>query len=297
MKMNFCLSAAAAVLTLFVSGCRTQDEKLAAYFTPELFWKGKNTAVQYMTDQLHDPRIREQLQDLSGSDIDRKDAARKNLARLRDLIEFGKYWELPAVELAPGAAKTPPVLDGDIKRTEWKGSVEIPGSCRAGRRRRNYDGSRFLLMYDRENLYLAAYFPWNSADPAKNKLTADDHILLYFDTGFWEYREYAYSPQAKNKLLCSSWAYCGNGSRVKTGTPAADIKIVSGADQHGYSIEAAIPLKILYKDRESFIRLGLLRWDKNIEDYRTPIALPYHGHDIFNRVRVRPLPGSVAVSR
>ena len=280
-----------SVFCILLSGCMTNDEKLAAFFDGKTYWQGRNTPRQFMTDRIVDPStgiLANQL--LSGSKSQKKQA-RFELNRLKDLIEFGEKWNLPPFELLLMSSVKSPEIDGNIKFDEWKQKIEIPGSCLAGRRRRYYDGSKMLLTSDKDMLYIAAYVPFDSAGKS-SAVTEEDHILLFFDTpggSGGRYKECIITP-VNGKIAASvNWVYCGNGKReqLAENPKEPEIKAAAIRTKHGYSVEIAVPRSLLRVHSNGCIRFNLLRWDKKLKDYRTPIAIPYHGHDPFNRINVR----------
>ena len=276
---------AVCALAAVSAGCRSPEAELAGYFGRDTFWEGRGTPRQYMTDRILDAKTARLIADLSSSEKPRRTAAFEELSRLRDLIEFGRKWSLPALEIRPAEAKKPPVIDGRIGKDEWKDTIEISGSCRAGRMRRNFDASRLLFKYDREFLYLAAGFPLAGA------ATADDHALIYFDTPGEgaRYAECIFSPAKGGLAAVIPWTYCGNGGREQLAPLRGSEKIRSAlvTTPYGYSLEMAIPRALLKTDGNSCCRLNVLLWDTGLRDYRACTAVPYHGHDIFNRLRVR----------
>lgn len=173
---------AVCALAAVSAGCRSPEAELAGYFGRDTFWEGRGTPRQYMTDRVVDAETARLVRDLSSSEKKRRTAAFEELSRLRDLVEFGRKWSLPALEIRPAEAKKPPAIDGRIGKDEWKDTVEISGSCRAGRMRRNFDASRLLFKYDGEFLYLAFGFPLAADASGKRRATDDDHALVYFDT-------------------------------------------------------------------------------------------------------------------
>lgn len=272
-------------------GCATPGEKLAASLGRDAFWEGRNTARQYMTDRIVSPETQQLLRDLSSPEKSRRDEAAARLSRLRDLIEFGRKWDVPPLELNPSLAARPPVIDGKIGRDEWKETMEITGSCRAGRRRRNFDGSRMLFKYDRENLYLAGHFPLTPDASGKRAFTEDDHVLVYFDLPGENatYMECIISPSRGGLAAAVPWVYCGNGGREQLAFPrnGAKIAAVAAGTPYGYAFEMAVPRTLLGTDRSGCCRVGVLRWDTGLRDYRVPVPIPYSGHDIFNRIELR----------
>lgn len=280
-----------SVFCILLSGCMTNDEKLAAFFDGKTYWQGRNTHRQFMTDRIVDPSTDVLIDQLLSGSENQKKQARFELNRLKDLIEFGEKWSLPRFELLLPLSVKSPVIDGNIKFDEWKQKIEISGSCLAGRRRRYYDGSRMLLAFDKDMLYIAAYIPLESAvkSPA---VTEEDHILLFFDMpggSGRRYKECIITP-ASGKIAASvNWVYCGNGKREQLAANQLEPEIKSAAirTKHGYSVEIAVPRSLLRIHSNGCIRFNLLRWDKTLKDYRTPIAVPYHGHDPFNRINVR----------
>lgn len=275
---------------LLIAGCRTADEKLAACLDRDLFWEGRGTQRQLMTDRIISGETETWKRDLFSGDRKKQDEARENLKRLFELIEFGKNWRVPEYELSPAFAAKAPVIDGRISKEEWKKTVEIPGSCRAGRKRRNFDGSRLLFKYDKNMLYIAAYVPLPDTENGERRISPDDHLLIYFDTPGGtapRYTEFVLFPE-KGQPQISLWTYCGNGSSEKLADIADSGIIAATAEtKYGYTVEAAIPRTLLRTDRRGCCRIGLLRWDTALQDYRTPAAIPYHGHDIFNRINLR----------
>lgn len=270
---------------LLLSGCFSNSSSLAAFFERDLASEGRSTPARYMTDRTLSDETAGYLRDLSSRDEGRRKEAFRQLSQLKELIEFGLSWQMPAFELNPGLVVTKPVIDGKLGRNEWKSTIEIQGSCPAGRRRRYFDGSRLLFKYDKDFLYIGAYFPFTNGKQSK-----EDHAIVYFDIpggSGWRYKECILSPEKGNTFM--TWSYCGNGARERilpdSGEP--QIQAASAVLQHGYSIELAIPRRLLKIHPDGCCRAGLLRWDPAIEDYRTPVAIPYHGHDLFNRLRLR----------
>jgi len=289
---RFCAGALLlGVLLTGLCGCATPEEKLAAALGRETFWEGRNTARQYMTDRIISPETQRLLRDLSAPEKSRREEAVAKLSRLRDLIEFGRKWDVPPLEINPSAAARPPVIDGKLSRDEWKETMEITGSCRAGRRRRNFDGSRLVFKYDRENLYLAGYYPLAPDDAGKRGFTEDDHVLVYFDLPGENarYMECIISPSRGGLAAAIPWVYCGNGGREQLAfsRDGDKIRAVTSGTPYGYAFEMAIPRSLLGTDRNGCCRVGVLRWDTGLNDYRVPVPIPYSGHDIFNRISLR----------
>ena len=286
------------VLCVVLSGCMSEDEKLASFFDGETWWEGRNTPRQFMTDRIADPSTSVLIGHLlTGSEVQKKQA-RFELKRLKDLIEFGAEWSLPSFELVLPSTVKPPVIDGNIKFDEWRQKIETSGSCLAGRRRRYFDGSRMLLMYDKEMLYIAVYAPLGSAG-RKQAVSKDDHLLLYFDMpggSGGRYKECIITPSSGGVAASINWVYCGNGKREQlsrnAGEPQVNAAVIE--TKYGYSAEIAVPRSLLRVHSNGCIRINLLRWDETEKDYRTPIAIPYSGHDPFNRINIRlaPLPES-----
>ena len=287
-KFSFlCLS----VFCIFLSGCMTNDEKLAAFFDGKTYLLGRNTPRQFMTDHIVDPSTDILVNQLLSGDKDQQKQARFELNRLKELIEFGEKWSLPPFELILPSSVKPPVIDGDIKFNEWKHKIETSGNCLAGRRRRNYDGSRMLLTYDKDMLYIAVYVSLASGEKTPS-VTEEDHILLYFDMpggSGRRYKECIITPHSGGMAASVNWVYCGNGKREQLTDNPEESKIAAAAikTKYGYSAEIAVPRSLLHVHPNGCIRFNLLRWDKTLKDYRTPIAIPYHGHDPFNRINVR----------
>ena len=290
MKKNFCRLPIFFLLFL-LTGCMTEDEKLAAFFDRTLYAESINTPARFMSDRILAEETSGYIQDLSSPHPQRRREAKKQLSRLRDLILFGRAWEHSVLELNPSAVRKPPVIDGNPEKEEWKDTVEIRGSCLAGRRRKNFDGSRVLFKYDRDFLYAAAYFPVAENKNGKREVTGDDHTIFYFDTpggSGWRYRECIVIPGKDHLNSFQDWTYCGNGKREAiqnplTGTVSAASKIMP----YGYCVELKIPRTMLRKDASGCCRIGIFRWDTSVQDYRTPLAVPYDGHDIFNRITLR----------
>ena len=279
------------VLLTGLCGCATPEEKLAAALGREAFWEGRGTARQYMTDRIISPETQRLLRDLSAPEKSRREEAAERLSRLRELIEFGRKWDVPPLEINPSEAARPPVIDGKIGRDEWKETMEITGSCRAGRRRRNFDGSRLVFKYDRENLYIAAHYPLTPDGSGKRHFTGDDHVLVYFDLPGENarYMECIISPSKDGLAATIPWVYCGNGGREQLAYPRIGREIMAFASEtpYGYAFEMSIPRSLLGTDRNGCCRVGVLRWDTGLSDYRVPVPIPYSGHDIFNRIRLR----------
>ena len=270
----------------------TPDEKLVAALDKEAFWNGRNTPRQFVTDRIIAPETAENMRLLFNGDEKQKTESRLQLTQLRDLIDFGTKWDMPLFELNPGRVIQPPVIDGKIDNKEWKRNIEITGSCRAGRRRRNFDGSRMLLKYDKANLYLAAYFPFSSEKKPADGVDKEEHVLFYFDApgdGGLRYTECILSPAQGGLTAILDWSYCNNGSRVQLPSNPENKKIRAAAKvtQYGYAVEMAIPRSLLRVHANGCSRINLLRWDVQLQDYRTPIAIPFHGHDPFNRINLR----------
>ena len=283
-----------SVMGLFLSGCMNGDEKLAAFFNGETFLQGRNTPGQLMTDRILDPSTAVLTKELlSGTSLQKKQA-RFELQRLKELIEFGMQWDLPRFQLHPPAVPKAPAIDGNIKFAEWQQKIELSGSCRAGRRRRYFDGSRLLLAYDKDMLYIAAYIPLASADKP-GSITKDDHILLYFDMpggSGKRYKECIITPSSRGLAASINWVYCGNGTReqLAKAPKEPEIKAAVLETKYGYSAEIAIPRSLLNVHPDGSMRFNLLYWDKTLRDYRSPVAFPYHGHDPFNRINVNLTP-------
>ena len=279
------------VFCVFLSGCMTSDEKLAAFFDEKTYWQGRHMPQQFMTDRIVDPSTDVLIGQLLSGSAAQKKQARFELDRLKQLIEFGQKWKFPPFELLLENTVKSPVIDGNIKFDEWKQKIEITGSCLAGRRRRYYDSSRMLLTSDKEILYIAAHVPVVSAEK-KSAVTEEDHILLYFDMpggSGGRYKECIITP-ASGKIAASvNWVYCGNGKReqLAENLKEPEIKAAAIRTKYGYSVEIAVPRSLLRVHSNGCIRFNLLFWDKTLKDYRTPIAIPYHGHDPFNRINVR----------
>ena len=269
----------------------TSDEKLAALFDEKTYWQGRLMPQQFMTDRIVDPSTAVLTGQLLSGSAAQKKQARFELDRLKELIEFGKKWNFPPFELLLENAVKSPVIDGNIKFDGWKQKIEITGSCLAGRRRRYYDGSRMLLTSDKDMLYIAAYVPVVSAEK-KSAVTEEDHILLYFDMpggSGGRYKECIITP-ASGKIAASvNWVYCGNGKREQLAANLKEPEVQAAAirTKYGYSVEIGVPRSLLRVHANGCIRFNLLYWDKTLKDYRTPIAIPYHGHDPFNRINVR----------
>ena len=287
-KFSFlCLS----VFCIFLSGCMTNDEKLAAFFDGKTYLNGRNTPRQFMTDCIIDPSTDVLIDQLLSGSENQKKQARFELNRLKELIEFGEKWSLPRFELLLPLSVKSPVIDGNIKFDEWKQKLEISGSCLAGRRRRYHDGSKMLLTSDKNMLYIAAGVSLDSAGKSL-AVTEEDHILLYFDMpggSGGRYKECIITP-ASGKIAASvNWVYCGNGKREQLAENGKEPEIKAAAmrTKSGYSVEIAVPRSLLRIHPNGCIRFNLLYWDKTLKDYRTPIAIPYHGHDPFNRINVR----------
>ena len=103
------------------------------------------------------------------------------------------------------------------------------------------------------------------------------------------YKECIITP-ASGKIAASvNWVYCGNGKREQLAANQLEPEIKAAVikTKYGYSAEIAVPRSLLRIHSNGCIRFNLLRWDKTLKDYRTPIAVPYHGHDPFNRINVR----------
>ena len=290
-KARFGRFSVLCALAAGLCGCATPEEKLAASLGREAFWEGRHTARQYMTDRIVSPETQRLLRDLSSPEKSRREEAAAKLSRLRDLIEFGRKWDVPPLEINPSAAARAPVIDGKIGRDEWKETMEITGSCRAGRRRRNFDGSRLLFKYDRDNLYLAAHFPLPPDASGKRRFTEDDHVLVYFDLPGENarYMECIISPSKGGLAAAVTWVYCGNGGREQLAFSRNGKEIMAFASEtpHGYAFEMSIPRSLLGTDRNGCCRVGVLRWDTGLNDYRVPVPIPYSGHDIFNRINLR----------
>ena len=287
----FLAGLAVCALAAVPAGCRSPEAELAAYFGRDTFWEGRGTPRQYMTDRIVDAKTIRLVEDLSSSEKKRRTEAFEELSRLRDLMEFGRKWSLPALEIRPAEAKTPPVIDGRIDREEWKDTVEISGSCRAGRMRRNFDATRLLFKYDKDFLYLALGFPLAADPTGKRRATSDDHALVYFDTpgGSARYFECIFSPARGGLAAVIRWTYCGNGSSEQLAPIPGSHNIRSALVEtsYGCSLEMAIPRTLLKIDGNSCCRLNVLFWDSELRDYRTCTAIPYQCHDIFNRLRIR----------
>ena len=148
-----------------------------------------------------------------------------------------------------------------------------------------------LLASDKYMLYIAAYIPLDSAGKF-SAVTKEDHLLLFFDMpggSGRRYKECIITP-ASGKIAASvNWVYCGNGKREQLAANQLEPEIEAAEirTKHGYSVEIAVPRSLLRVHSNGCIRFNLLRWDKTLKDYRTPIAIPYHGHDPFNRINVR----------
>ena len=279
-------------LCLFLGGCMTADEKLISTLDKEAFWNGRNTPRQFVTDRIISPETAQNMHLLLTGNEEQKAKARLFLTRLRDLIDFGTRWDMPAFELNPGVMLKPPVIDGKIDNEEWKRNIEISGTCRAGRRRRNFDGSRMLLKYDKNNLYLAAYFPFSTEKKNNSGVDKEEHVLFYFDTpgeAGTRYTECVFSPARGGVTAILDWNYCNNGKRIQlpAAPGTAEIQSASQTTQYGYTVEMAIPRSLLRIHPNGCCRINLLRWDVALQDYRTPIAIPFHGHDPFNRINLR----------
>ena len=280
-----------SVFCILLSGCMTNDEKLAAFFDGKTYWQGRNTPRQFMTDRIVNPSTDIFINQLLSGSEKQKKQARFELNRLKELIEFGEKWNLPSFELLLPLSVKSPVIDGNIKFDERRQKTEISGSCLAGRRRRYYDGSKMFLTSDKDMLYIASYVPFDSAEkfPA---VTEEDHILLFFDIpggSGGRYKECIITP-ASGKIAASvNWVYCGNGKReqLTENQKEPEIKAAAIRTKHGYSVEIAVPRSLLKIHTNGCIRFNLLFWDKKLKDYRTPIAIPYHGHDPFNRINAR----------
>ena len=277
------------LLCALLAGCRTQDEKLAAFFNADTFRDGRHTPAQLMTDRINDPETDTLLKDLLSENKIKKAAARRELQQLKELIVFGKSWEFPAFQIALPHVIKLPVIDGHIGLEEWQKKIETTGSCRAGRLRRSHDGSRMLLSFDKNNLYIAVYVPLLH-DGKQQQLSSDDHLLLYFDTpgsSGNSYKECIVTP-ANGKLATANWVYCGNGKREQLAQDEEmTIRAAAVPTKYGYSVEIAVPRNLLKVHYNGCSRINLLYWDCALRDYRTPIALPYHGHDPFNRINIR----------
>lgn len=281
------LIAAASVLLLF-SGCKTADEELAAYFQnlPSV------SCARFMTDRAAAEETRLLLDDLVSGTVEQRKKARKELEQLRDLIEFGCSWQLPQLELVPAPMNAQAVIDGKITNEEWKQTIEIQGSCRAGRKRRNFDGTRILFKYGKDMLYIAAQLPIPENSKGERIAGKDDHILIYFDApggAGLRYKECIISPEKGALAAVINWTYCGNGQREQLAAVSGEpeIKAVCGKTRYSYTLEMAIPRTLLRLNNRGCARLGLLYWDSCLQDYRTPLPLPYHGHDIYNRIHLR----------
>lgn len=286
------------LITLFLSGCMSGDEKLAAFFNGETFLQGRNTPGQLMTDRILDPSTAVLTGELLSGTPARQKQARLELQQLKELIQFGMEWDLPRFQLHPPAVTKAPVIDGNIKFAEWQQKIEISGSCRAGRRRRYFDGSRLLLAYGRDMLYIAVYIPLASADKQKS-VTKEDHILLYFDMPGGSgnrYKECIITPSSRGLAASVNWVYCGNGKREQLAKDPAEAEIKAAVleTKYGYSAEIAIPRSLLNIHPDGSMRFNLLYWDTALKDYRSPVAFPYHGHDPFNRINVRLTPAAPA---
>ena len=278
------------LLCALLAGCRTPDEKLTAFFNADTIREGRNTPAQLMTDRITDPETEILIKDLLSEDKSKSAAARRDLLQLKELIVFGQTWEFPAFQMNLPYAVKPPVIDGKIGLEEWQKKIETTGSCRAGRLRRSHDGSRMLLSFDKNHLYIAAYIPLIH-NGTQMQITSDDHVLLYFDTPGSSgrcYNECIITP-ANGKLVSVKWVYCGNGRREQISKSVSDVAVKAAVSptKYGYSVEIAVPRSLLKIHPNGCSRINLLRWDCAIKDYRTPIALPYHGHDPFNRINIR----------
>ena len=280
-----------SVFCIFLSGCMTNDEKLAAFFDGKTYWQGRNTPRQFMTDRIVNPSTGVFIDQLLSGSEKQKKQARFELNRLKELIEFGEKWNLPSFELLLPSSVKSPVIDGNIKFDEWRQKIEISGNCLAGRRRRYYDGSRMLLTSDKDMLYIAVYIPLASGEKTPS-VTEEDHILLYFNMpggSGRRYKECIITSHSGGLAASVNWVYCGNGKREQlAGDPKEpEIKAAAIRTKHGYSVEIAVPRSLLKIHTNGCIRFNLLFWDKKLKDYRTPIAIPYHGHDPFNRINAR----------
>jgi hypothetical protein len=291
MRNKVCFSGiliAAAAVLLLSSGCKTQDGELAAYFQD----LPTDPCARFMTDRAAAEETRGLLNDLVSGTAERRKEARKELKQLQELIEFGCSWQLPQLELVPAPMTVKPVIDGKITDDEWKQTIEIQGSCRAGRKRRHFDGSRVLFKYSRDMLYIAAQLPIPENSKGERIADKEDHILIYFDTpggAGLRYKECIISPGKRGLAAVINWTYCGNGQREQLSAAPGDpeIRAVCGRSKYSYTLEMAIPRTLLRLNKRGCARLGLLFWDSSLQDYRTPLPLPYHGHDIYNRIHLR----------
>lgn len=94
-----------------------------------------------------------------GSDKDRKEAAKK-LMELRKRIEIGLKWPYktpPSYEIP--YTKVMPKIDGNINDSCWSSALLFKGYYPTNSVEKKNDGSIWKLMWNKEYLYVGAYFP------------------------------------------------------------------------------------------------------------------------------------------
>ena len=114
-------------------------------------------------------------------------------------------------------------------------------------------------------------------------------ITAQFDFDFTIRYKIEISPEKGAIAAVINWTYCGNGQREQLAAVPnePEIKAVCGRTKYSYTLEMAIPRTLLRLNNRGCARLGILYWDSRLQDYRTPLPLPYHGHDIYNRIHLR----------
>lgn len=280
---------------VLLAGCHFADERLANRFNDELYYSGKNTPAEFATDKVRHPWTLDAKDVLSGRKSGSREKAREWLLILSELIENGKKWNTPTVEITIPRTELPVAIDGDLSDPAWTRAHVWNGDYRSlvnvavpySMQHRDTE-SKWMVMHDSRYLYFAGSFKDADLVTNKTKLFRGDgfEIFLLPEPSLRSYWEMIVNPDGD---MYSGWNmknYEGDPVTVR-GILPENTRYAVRRTADGFRVEIAFPLAGLPSltgrlNRVKFMmfRTNNVPADQNTLCYDTPVPFLYDGHNL-----------------
>lgn len=283
------------LLALLLTGCRTEDRKLAESWSDELYFQGKSTPAEFATDKIRHPWTCDAIAVLRGKKSGSRPAARHWLRILSGLIEAGQKWNEPTVTITIPQTDLPVVIDGIPSEEAWQSAHVWNGDYRtfvneprAFHLHRRDTGSRWMVMRDSSHLYFSGTFRDQDLVIHPKKLFRGDGFELFLlpEPALRSYWELIVAPDGSS--------YSGWNMKNHTGDPVTvpgilpkHTRFAAFRGPDNFSVEIAFPLAGLpsLSGKTERIRFMLFRTNnipetQNALCYDTPVPFLYDGHNL-----------------
>jgi hypothetical protein len=228
----------------------------------------------------------------ASSDTERTEA-RQRLVKLKAEIEHGLKWPFPT----PPSYDIPQTsatftIDGKLDDPAWDKALILQGEYPLDSPAKTDDGAIWKMMWDKDNLYVGAYFPDKTPQSREQVFQGDSMEIFVMPSkrlkDYWEVVVGRENVVLDGLHVNNKWGTFVNGPEHDI----AGLKTKAVEVEGGYTVEVAIPFSELPNymlgnppKLGETIRFALLRTDKDASDapaaFHTAFPLLQGGHNIF----------------